>query len=97
MRNLRQQVAQPQDQHTTFIYTLTDPITMVVRYVGKANDPHKRLSDHLAPPHINAKSRKAHWLKKLVTQNLKPILNVLEFVDKSVWEEAERKAIEFNG
>jgi hypothetical protein len=95
MRNLRQQVAQPQDQHTTFIYTLTDPITMVVRYVGKANDPHKRLSDHLAPPHINAKSRKAHWLKKLVTQNLKPILNVLEFVDKSVWEEAERKWIAY--
>jgi hypothetical protein len=31
MRNLRQQVAQPQDQSTTFIYTLTDPITMIVR------------------------------------------------------------------
>ena len=96
MRNLRQQVAQPQvHDTTTFIYTLADPITLIVRYVGKANDPEKRLSDHMAPPHINEKSRKSHWLKKLRTQNLKPILNVIESVNKSIWEESERKWIAY--
>ena len=34
-------------QQTTFIYTLTDPITNEVRYVGKANNLQARYIEHM--------------------------------------------------
>lgn len=34
--------------NTKFIYTLSDPNTGLVRYVGKTNNIRKRLSSHLS-------------------------------------------------
>lgn len=92
MRNLRQQVEQPQyDLSIThsYIYALVDPITEFVRYVGKANDPQLRLRRHLSKHELKPKSRKASWLKSLIAKGLEPGLILLEKVDRCQWQEAE--------
>lgn len=82
---------------TTFIYTLADPDTLEVRYVGKANDPAKRLRNHLSHCSIG-RTYSARWLCKLVDEGKKPVLQVLEEVDTEVWPERECYWIaHFNG
>jgi len=62
------------------IYTLNDPITNEIRYVGYTGDKiEKRLSGHLS--HINSRSVNTHknrWLRKLLSSNLKPIICLVE-------------------
>lgn len=73
------------------IYGLTDPRTGAVRYVGKANDPEKRLKGHLR----ECRRRKTPvyaWIRKLVGLGLSPGLSVLE-ADCDDWKEAERRII----
>jgi group I intron endonuclease len=73
---------------TTFIYALCDPRTDDVRYVGKSNDPEKRLRDHLQCRSTNV--HKDRWLSKLKSQGQKPLLRVLEECDRSDWKDCER-------
>lgn len=77
---------------TTFIYGLTDPRTGVVRYVGKANDPQLRLTQHLKE---EGRTHKFYWIRHLAKLNLEPGLVILEEVggEKEAWGEAERKWI----
>jgi group I intron endonuclease len=71
------------------IYTLSDPITGEVRYVGKTKSPlSRRLSCH-----ISAKSRSSHcacWISSLVNCGRIPKIELLEEADESSWEEKER-------
>lgn len=58
------------------IYALCDPVSDEVRYIGKANDPVKRLTTHL----LDANRRKTpvyDWINKLKLQNLIPKMRVL--------------------
>jgi group I intron endonuclease len=66
----------------TFIYTLTDPRTNQVRYVGKSNKPNKRLSSHLGR---TEKNHKYSWLKQLENNGLKPILEIVDEVPSNEW------------
>lgn len=78
----------------TYIYSLTDPNTFLVRYVGKSNKPKRRLCSHIT----RSKELKNHignWVRSLLNKGQKPILNILEKVDESVWQEAERKWIKY--
>lgn len=71
------------------IYALADPRTNKIRYVGKADDPAKRLLGHLR----NCRQAKTHvqrWLAQLAALGLRPTLSILQAVDKSRWAEAER-------
>lgn len=78
----------------TFIYALIDPNTNQVRYVGKSDNPEKRLSRHLG--FFEPKStHKQNWLKSLMENHQEPILKILEEVDQPVWKDAERKWIKF--
>jgi hypothetical protein len=96
MRNLRQQVAQPQSNPTTtFIYGLIDPRTGYVRYVGKSNKPSARLRFHLLPLELEKATHKAHWMRDLLRAGFKPIQIILEEVDRREWIATEKKWIAY--
>jgi len=75
---------------TTYIYVLKDPDTKEVRYVGKANNPKKRFSKHIRDSEKNnSNSHKENWIRKLLLKNKKPILEIIDVVEYSVWKEKE--------
>jgi hypothetical protein len=74
----------------TYIYTLKDPITNEIRYIGKANDPNKRILDHIKECKSSNKSHKISWVKSLLEKNLKPIVEILDEVSSEEWERCEQ-------
>lgn len=68
---------------TTNIYTLTDPDTNEVRYVGKSNNIKARYSKHCSVS--DKKTHKANWINKLLRENKKPILEILDIVPIEDW------------
>ena len=70
----------------TFIYTLSHPITNEVRYVGKTTNIKRRYYDHV---YRHANTYKGHWVKSLLSENLKPILTIIEECDNN-WAEREK-------
>jgi hypothetical protein len=65
-----------------YIYTLSDPSTMEIRYVGQTNEPKRRFNDHISSS-INENSDsydtyKARWIRKLINDNLLPIMNIVD-------------------
>jgi hypothetical protein len=77
---------------TTFIYTLSDPETNEIRYIGKADDLTRRLSGHLNDRKV---SHKRHWISSLKRRGLKPLIQVIEEVPIDSWGERERYWIDF--
>lgn len=68
-----------------YIYTLSDPSTMEIRYVGQTNDPKRRFNDHISSS-INESSDsyetyKARWIRKVISNNLLPIINIIDTCD----------------
>jgi len=76
----------------TFIYSLCDPDTLEIRYIGKSNNPQKRYYYHLID---KMSTHKVHWIQSLLTIGKVPILQILEECDESVWAETERKWIAY--
>jgi len=70
-----------------YIYTLTDPRTKVIRYVGKTNNPAVRLAMHLCE---KRGSHKNNWLHQLRSLGLRPIMDVIEECTDETWAERER-------
>lgn len=68
-----------------YIYTLTDPRTGSVRYVGKTNNTKNRLKLHLQNKKQNH-SYINNWIKQLKRNKLKPIMEVVDTVPKNDWE-----------
>lgn len=69
----------------TFIYTLIDPVTNKIRYVGKSNFPKKRLYDHIRTCH-RTHTHKNNWIKSLLENGHKPILEVIDEVPMCEWQ-----------
>lgn len=71
------------------IYTLTDPRTNEIRYVGKTvQSLNYRLACHI----YQTKRYRHHnssWIKSLLKLNLRPIIEELDEVDESKWVETE--------
>lgn len=70
-----------------YIYTLSDPTTNTVKYVGKTFRLERRLNDHLK---CNGRSKKDAWIKSLINKNLIPLLEVIEEtneIDCNFWEQ----------
>lgn len=68
-----------------YIYTLTDPSTMEIRYVGQTNEPKRRFNDHISSS-INENSEsydtyKARWVRKVLNDNLIPIMDIIDSCD----------------
>jgi len=62
------------------IYSLIDPISNEVRYIGKTiQKPESRHSSHISQSKHNKKKDYTHcWIKSLLNNNNKPILNIVE-------------------
>jgi hypothetical protein len=71
---------------TTFIYSLSDPITGEIRYIGKANNPKKRILDHVRENKTSNRSHKISWIKSLIVKDLLPIVEIVDEVPKLDWE-----------
>lgn len=73
-----------------FIYSLSDPLTKEIRYVGKAVDVHQRYKKHLVR---KENTYKFCWVEGLKQKGLKPELEVLEVIydsnDKD-WQASEQ-------
>lgn len=79
---------------TTFIYALCEPGTRTIRYIGKADRPEKRLSQHLSDAkYKRTRTHTMNWLCKLISRNQKPELIILREVDFEMWEVAEERYI----
>ena len=71
----------------TYIYALIDPRNGRVRYVGKSNNPHRRLLAHMLD---KTKSHRTSWLKEI---GRRPKVMILQVVSVSKWVEAETGGI----
>lgn len=78
-----------------YIYGLKCPLAGVIRYVGKSQDPHKRLRGHLTGANTFAyKHHTSRWLRKLIRLGLEPELIVLHEVQpEERWQDVERRFI----
>lgn len=71
-----------------YIYSLKNPITNEIRYIGKTGDLRRRLQNHIS--HSKTRnSRISNWLKSLIKENLLPIIEIIEECNKDNWEERE--------
>lgn len=69
------------------IYVLTDPRDNTVRYVGKSNDPARRLTEHEAS--------NLPWLAELRNAGLAPVMRIMDRASLEEWERAEQYWIAF--
>lgn len=72
-----------------FIYVLTDPDTGLVRYVGKADNPSERLRKHMLPSALAIVCHRTNWLKSLIAEGKKPIMQVVEQTSHEHWKARE--------
>jgi hypothetical protein len=73
---------------TVFIYSLKDPVTNEVRYVGKTINPKGRLSSHIKYAKFK-KYHSAYWIQSLLNEGYKPVMEILEEANSETWAERE--------
>ena len=80
-----------------YIYTLKDPITNEIRYIGKTKQKfYSRLSAHKRYAKTSLKQTHfTNWVNKLLKLNLQPIMEKLEIVNEKNWQERERYWIKY--
>lgn len=79
----------------TYIYTLNDPDTGVVRYVGKSVNPSRRFIRHLSEAKTAAvKTYKDNWILKLLKHNKKPTQQIIEVCGNN-WVDREKYWISY--
>jgi len=71
---------------TSFIYALIDPRDRLIRYVGKAVNPYRRVNGHRRGIWLEKHDYKTNWLREL---GVRPDVIILEAVGAD-WEERER-------
>jgi hypothetical protein len=73
------------------IYCLKDPEDMSIRYIGKTQTSFSsRMKIHIHQSKINNKpTHKEYWIRNLINKNKKPIIEIIEVVDKDNWRERE--------
>lgn len=75
---------------TSYIYSLSDPRTRGIRYIGKTNNLATRRSHHCSSYHNRANTHKCNWVRSLLTKGLLPTLDVVDEVDRyrsDFWEQ----------
>lgn len=68
-----------------YIYILIDPENKNIGYVGQTNNLKRRYNTHLTKCMIESdceyQTYKSRWLRKLISNGLKPIIEVLDFCE----------------
>ncbi len=71
------------------IYTLSDPITKEIRYIGVTrNSLNKRLSGHIKDAQ-RYDYHNSRWIRSLLKNNLKPLIEQLDECDVYNWNDVE--------
>ena len=75
-----------------YIYTLSNPITKEIRYVGKTKSIKRRLQSHIDYARNPKRKRRyvSDWILGLLNQNLKPTITIIEETDENSWVTRER-------
>lgn len=60
-----------------YLYTLKDPITLDIRYVGFTKRPKTRIWEHIRDAKKGVKTHKSKWISKLLNESLIPILEIV--------------------
>ena len=76
--------------NTTLIYGLCDPSTGQLRYIGKADNPARRLQNHLSESTRKRFCHRHKWIASLADNGLSPELFEIERCAVSEWPETER-------
>lgn len=79
----------------TYIYVLIDPIDCKKVYIGKSDTPWKRYRSHLTPKNLMSNTYKNNWIKDLLSQDLLPIMEILELCLFSEWQLKESQWIKY--
>ncbi len=74
-----------------FIYSLSDPKSGMIRYIGATTDPTRRYNEHLNGIKQNRTLKK--WVESLRRGRLYPKMSILEQVSEREWEQKERQYI----
>ena len=64
-----------------FIYSLNDPITNEIRYIGKTGNIEDRYKRHLSKCYLDKYDKntyKSNWIKSLIKIGLKPTINIIQ-------------------
>lgn len=77
------------------IYGLLDPRTAKVRYVGKTNDPKRRLSQHIKGRDDQRMTPVRTWVKALARRGIEPRMIEIELCEPAQWEDRERYWIRY--
>jgi len=77
---------------TVFIYTLKDPDTDEIRYVGKTQEPEKRLRGHKS---TRDNSYRSNWMQSLQDRGVAPVLEIIDEVNLEDWPQWEVAYIEY--
>ena len=64
-----------------YIYTLLDPITYEVRYVGQTKNYKIRYTTHIRESKLNS-SHKSNWIKKLYKDNKYLLMDIIDICNK---------------
>ncbi len=84
-------VSEMDKNQTVYIYGLTDPREPnALRYIGKANEPAKRMSEHRTKTNT---THRATWIAKLQKEGVDPTMTLLLKVSDDDWAYWERRLI----
>ena len=75
------------------IYTLSDPRTNQVRYVGVTFRKKARYREHLSRAITGGKTYRDCWIRSLIADGVRPSYQVIECGTGDGWQEAERRWI----
>ena len=80
------------DNRKVKIYVLKHPDTLEIRYVGKTvRSLSKRLGNHIANAKGNRHNKHlSNWILQILADNKRPVIEILEECDSSVWQEKEK-------
>ena len=80
------------DNRNVKIYVLKHPYTLEIRYVGKTvRSLSKRLGNHIANAKGNKHNRHlSNWILSILKENKRPIIELIEECEYSVWQEREK-------
>lgn len=75
-------------EKTTYIYGLHEKSNDKIRYVGKSDNPKRRLKEHIQSSKLK-KTHKDSWINSVLKKNSEITLVVLETVKQNNWKEKE--------
>lgn len=62
---------------THHVYHLVDPLTKIVRYVGKTATPNARLRAHIKDAQERDNTEKKRWIRALLAQRIEPAMVIV--------------------